>query len=978
MNNAVINAFGLPKDTLISDFKEFFSSLNNGEKPYQWQVRLLEFLIDNKKWPDMLDVPTGAGKTSAIEIHLFLNGAIGTHKSAIPRRLLMTVNRRALVDSQFEHAKQIHENMLSGYQENPEGIIGKIVTGLIQRQVGTVKKKNNIDFFSTVELRGGLDDLNANSRDWKLHPTRVMIICATPDMIGSRLLFRGYGTSKRARPIEAGLLAYDSVLFLDEAHLNRQLNITARQIKRIESYAEHPLKASPLQVCAASATQVNDSKWYNPEKENELTAIKLEQKDFEVDQTLRKRMLRPKPVTTFEVNTRKKDWTKQIVGLCQNMHQQVGGTIGCIFNSAHIASVFAQKLEQVAPHLHVECIVGKMRPFDRKHIEKQLLDPDQFAKIDILVGTQTLEVGLDVDFRGLITELADQSALIQRSGRVNRFGKYKDAPIWVWAPKELKNSIYVEKDLKTAKAWLESLNENGLRPLLSSKAVHPRRRAFERLELTDVDYLSNTGEDMAAESPVLTGHPSNLDLWLRDDFSESPEVYFVVRKRPQAQNESSMVRPISDANMTKLLELVPPIEVEMIPCIIPWARNVLNVLTDPSSTSNSSVLLIRHDAPITACTSETSIAPGDIFVVSDEVKIFLRDIVYMPKDKGTLTENNISKDDIYYKAISEKNQKKDFPVPLFVLPEVDSLVEKESISIRCTPELKEIATEYIENPTEFENITIENALNNLTAADHQKSPVAEQLLEAVHNDNGAGTWDLLLWGDLPDDGFAIVYTPSTSGLQNFSERMSHNTNRAVLLKDHNAAVSERASQIADNLYLTDREKQTLIVAGKWHDAGKIDPRFQELLRLNSSSKSFPDLPLAKGRQSSRQKERIFRKTCALDGWRHEQLSAAMVWSSAEDFDNLDKELVARLVGQSHGHGCTLFKQNSNELLRGIASIETPDQSSNKIIESASLLFDTGLWDRIVSLTNHRYGYWATAYLEALLRAADAQVSAEGR
>lgn len=39
-----------------------------------------------------------------------------------------------------------------------------------------------------------------------------------------------------------------------------------------------------------------------------------------------------------------------------------------------------------------------------------------------IIGTQTLEVGVDVDFTTLVTELAPASALVQRAGRVNRRG----------------------------------------------------------------------------------------------------------------------------------------------------------------------------------------------------------------------------------------------------------------------------------------------------------------------------------------------------------------------------------------------------------------------------------------------------------------------------------------------------------------------------------------------------------------------------
>src|SRR5207249_10392473 len=64
-------------------------------------------------------------------------------------------------------------------------------------------------------LRGEL----ADNEEWKTDPARPAIIVGTIDMIGSKLLFSGYGDSFRRRPQHAGLIGHDALIVHDEAHL---------------------------------------------------------------------------------------------------------------------------------------------------------------------------------------------------------------------------------------------------------------------------------------------------------------------------------------------------------------------------------------------------------------------------------------------------------------------------------------------------------------------------------------------------------------------------------------------------------------------------------------------------------------------------------------------------------------------------------------------------------------------------------------
>lgn len=55
----------------VSDFGAFHAAVHEGKLPFDWQQRFLAQIVQNKTWPRVLDLPTGAGKTTCIDIALF-------------------------------------------------------------------------------------------------------------------------------------------------------------------------------------------------------------------------------------------------------------------------------------------------------------------------------------------------------------------------------------------------------------------------------------------------------------------------------------------------------------------------------------------------------------------------------------------------------------------------------------------------------------------------------------------------------------------------------------------------------------------------------------------------------------------------------------------------------------------------------------------------------------------------------------------
>ena len=75
------------------------------------------------------------------------------------------------------------------------------------------------------------------------------------------------------------------------------------------------------------------------------------------------------------------------------------------------------------------CLIhGRLIERDRQNAEKQLMNTAD--PVDLLVGTQAIEVSLDIDFDSLYTDPAPLDALLQRFGRVNRkpLHKLKELP----------------------------------------------------------------------------------------------------------------------------------------------------------------------------------------------------------------------------------------------------------------------------------------------------------------------------------------------------------------------------------------------------------------------------------------------------------------------------------------------------------------------------------------------------------------------
>ena len=218
----------------LHQFSETYRRLT-GHRPLPWQETLYERLIrERDDFPTNVSVPTGLGKTSIIAIWLI---GLACRPTSIPRRLVYVVNRRTVVDQTTTEVEKLRTNLeTSGLMEPLRRLCALPETERIPLAIST--------------LRGQF----ADNREWSADPARPAVIIGTVDMIGSRLLFSGYGVGFKGRPLHAGFLGQDVLLIHDEAHLEPAFQELMQAIQREQEWCR---EFRPFRVIALTATTRN-------------------------------------------------------------------------------------------------------------------------------------------------------------------------------------------------------------------------------------------------------------------------------------------------------------------------------------------------------------------------------------------------------------------------------------------------------------------------------------------------------------------------------------------------------------------------------------------------------------------------------------------------------------------------------------------------------------------------------------------------
>jgi CRISPR-associated endonuclease/helicase Cas3 len=974
----------------LDDFDSFVQSLTGGNEPFPWQRELARRVLDGG-WQaiDTISVPTGCGKTMVLAVQAFALAANSHLPLDDPRRpplrLFFVVDRRVVVDDSARLARRIVEGMRRA--ELPEGA-RRVFEQL--RGLG----------LSAVTLRGGLpaDDT------WLLVPHRPALVVSTVDQVGSKLLFRAYRASRRAAPIHAGLVGYSSLVVLDEAHLSRPFWETIGHARRL---------GADIRVVAMSAT---------PPAGTSSPPVTLEEPDWAHD-VLKDRLEAAKLARLEEIASsgspqrdqerlvaRIGDLTETALETCE---RTVPLVVGVIVNTvARARAVFRAVAGKVGSDAHFLLLTGRTRPFDRDRLLREWL-PFFSANLDrpeppegkpiVLISTQTLEAGADVDLDHLITESAPLDCLRQRFGRLDRLGRRHRAKL-----KTTATIVHVVPPAKKDQprgledAWDDPIYGEATRLTWAQLLRWGRRAGRGRGRGTDgVDFglramrdrlddlTRSCGEALAplcapaTRAPVL--FPAHLDalssttihpgadpapaVFLHGPRSGPPEVYVVWRDWPEDafRRFSSDERGRFQADTSAELRAVPPSAGEMlalpIGAVTAWLRAGTSraVVTDLEGRDD--------DAPAKRSRRREGTSPGLPAVMgrpgewrlafADDIQP--GDVVVIPCGYGGADRFGWNPDP------GEKTPVQDVAV--------ECLAEyRQRPAVRLSRE----AVQY-DGDGGVDVLATRRATGERSGAEVGEWIGTARLVLRPPS-LGGGLFFISQRRVARQDSEAEPDVPDQDNPDDLSF-----TGSPMPLGGHCTGVAKRALAFAEGLGLTEEEQNDLRLAGLLHDLGKADRRFQ--LKLHSGNEVALAAALASGRilaKSAQDAENVWPRPSRPpwdrwpEGLRHEFLSAQLLLANAPAWKQLahDPQLVLWLVGTHHGLGRPWWPDFTDPQPTDVTvradwidggptfSLEAADRTRLDLRR-----LDKG-WCELSSRLIRRYGWWKLATFEAVLRLAD--------
>ncbi|MYG99427.1 MAG: type I-U CRISPR-associated helicase/endonuclease Cas3 [Acidimicrobiaceae bacterium] len=970
-----------------TDFDAYFLDVH-GYEPYPWQSRLTRQVLEGDGWPNVIDLPTGVGKTAVLDTAIF---TLAARPDISPRRIVFVIDRRIVVDQVHERAERIRSRILAA----TDGVLAD-VRSCLKGLTG------DDELLGVAALRGGVPV----DGEWARRPDQPWVMVSTVDQFGSRLLFRGYGTSRRMRSVHGGLAGNDCLVLLDEVHLSRAFAAT---LQDISSDGEVPLirAVNPellprrFKIVEISATPTDTSG----------RRFELQDGDLEQSPLLRQIAEAPKRATLVAISGNRpphESVPKKVLELIKKELREDENSAGVIVNRVRTARETHRLLQEHGFAAYL--VTGRMRPIDKEGVLARIshcVDPDRDSAPEertVVVATQAIEVGADFSFDALISEAAPIDSLCQRLGRLDRRGSlavHRESPTRCWV-------LGVASEMKP----------NRLDPVYGDATRH----TWEELQSHATDgaidvgpgagLLARLGADALApklEAPLLLS--THLDAWSQtspEPVADPPIAEFLHGKDSQREPDVSIAWRWDRSD--EALKVVPlrPAEFLAVPlsAVRGWLRRTAEAPVSDTDTAppeddrphaargvdpaQRRLLSVRRwtgqeDGLTQALERVEDIKPGDL-LIADPAMGGLTAGTWDPSARPS-ARLGASDEDVP-------------PEPVEDLGDHAQLAHGRRATLRLDPRLLEgLALSRSPSPRDEQDTLIarREAISQWLAAllDLPADALPPWIVRVAERLRASGRFDIELVGAGAEDGYYVLVEPAVDPaiLDEFDDRPSL-TGRGTELRDHLGGVGAKAEEYGGRLGLSTEVVRDLRLAGELHDLGKIDSRFQaQMLGHDPVLIAGSDEPLAKSVRGARTRWHKWPPV------RHEISSVALVQSSPDVLSFAhDPDLVLHLVGTHHGYGrplppirkddCPQSLTAVGQLRDGAFRLSAASDGGSDAAAGApgsvrmsvsSDLAETPLAlemaDRFWRL-QERYGRHGLAWLEAIFRLADQQRSAE--
>ena len=911
-------------------FPEFYRAVNGRREPFPWQARLAA-KIAKEGWPSEIGVPTGLGKTACLDVAVWWLSSQadrGPEDRTAPTRIWWVVNRRLLVDSTAEHAKHIACTLRdpASAELDPAGRRAIECVAERLRSLWVAPAASPLD---VISLRGGIASRTPTD------PARPTVILCTLPMYGSRLLFRGYGSNRRS--LDAAMAGIDSLVLLDEAHLAGHLRALVPALADCHPTASEFLGAHRSRPTIVALTATGDT----PESER----FDLDDED-RAHPDVRQRLDAAKPLRVVEAA--KGGTAKPLADAAVALAKEAPAPAAFLVfgNTPKTARETFDRLRKALPEAEVLLLTGRVREREAKRIRDRILDPEDgmatARRTDaarrrhlIVVATQTLEVGADIDAEYLVTEGCGVRALTQRLGRLNRLGRFPHArAIYVHVPPP--SSRGGKGSGADADTWpvygpepaevLERLRKMGTGGDEGTVDLSPRSVA---------SVLGPPDDDPGRAPEILPGLLWEWTKTTTPPEGEAPvEPYFSGIAAPRLA-VSLLWRAHVPAPGRRLWPRATDREAIEVP------------LTHAQDTLRDRALCrLALDGVAVEEVSAGDLRPGDRIVVAS--------------DAG-------------YMDVFGWDPAASDPAPDDSLAHLGLPLDAAAIKRLCGVEIGGLV-----------NTALGVADDDRDLDEAERDEAVSEILATLGGAPPPAGWEEAEWVGFierlrprvlePRDEVPrlLVEQPAREALSDeFDELSLRRPHVAVELDRHGHAVGARARKVAERIGLPDDLRKVVGRAAALHDIGKADPRFQRWLDPRRESGPL----LAKSNEPPHRWEAMRVSSGWPRGGRHEELSARLVrawlartpgWGSP-----LQRDLLVHLVVSHHGKGRPLVRP-ANDGAAGAVSA---------VVEGVAVTADADLalidWEQPSRFRRlqEQLGPWGLALLEAVVIRADHAVSA---